>query len=149
MDKNLFAVREGFVFFIIYLEFTRLPHVCVCCIKCGKAHLKYFHYQCYAWNNLAYVFLLSNQPDALIIQILVCYKTLHVSGIFSAHHQEFSTAHSALISFMQVYDERFEAESGCSILTLLESGFPGREAEYSRPASVELKNTWSDGAVLN
>jgi len=34
---------------------------------------------------------LNNQPDALIIPILFCYKTLHASGIFSAHHQEFST----------------------------------------------------------
>jgi heme-binding NEAT domain protein len=41
-----------------------------------------------------------NQPDALIIQIYCC-KTLHVSGIFSAHHQEFSTIHSALVIFMQ------------------------------------------------
>jgi len=47
-----------------------------------------------------------------------------VSGIFSAHHQEFFTAHSALASFMQVFDDRFQAESGwdCSpILTLLGS----------------------------
>ena len=29
-------------------------------------------------------------------------EILHVSGIFSAHHQEFSTVHSALVSFMQV-----------------------------------------------
>jgi len=29
-------------------------------------------------------------------------KTLHVSGIFFAHHQEFSTVRSALVSFMQV-----------------------------------------------
>jgi hypothetical protein len=43
----------------------------------------------------------NNQPDALIIQIY-CHKTLHVSGIFSAHHQDFSTVHSALVSFMQV-----------------------------------------------
>jgi hypothetical protein len=48
---------------------------------------------------------LNDQPDALIIQILFCYKTLHVSGIFSAHHQEFSTVHSALVSFMQVSDD--------------------------------------------
>jgi len=34
-------------------------------------------------------FFLNNQPDALIIPILFCYKTLHVSGILSAHHQEF------------------------------------------------------------
>jgi len=39
-------------------------------------------------------FFLNNQPDALIIQILFCYKTLHVSGICSAHHQEFSTVQS-------------------------------------------------------
>jgi len=43
-------------------------------------------------------FFLNNQPDALITPILFCYKTLHVSGIFSAHHQEFSTVHSALVS---------------------------------------------------
>jgi len=43
-------------------------------------------------------------------------------GIFSAHHQEFSTVHSALVSCMQVFDDRFQAQSGwnCnSILTLL------------------------------
>jgi hypothetical protein len=57
-------------------------------------------------------FFLHNQPDALIIQILFCHKTLHVSGIFTAHHQEFSTVHSALVSFMQVFDHRFPAESG-------------------------------------
>ena len=43
---------------------------------------------------------------------LFCYKTLHVSAILSAHHQEFSTVHSALVSFMQVFDDRFQAESG-------------------------------------
>ena len=47
-------------------------------------------------------FFLNNQPDALTNPILFCYKTPHVSGIFSAHHQEFSTVHSALVSFMQV-----------------------------------------------
>jgi hypothetical protein len=57
-------------------------------------------------------FFLNNQPDALIIQFFFCYKTLHVSGIFFAHHQEFSTVHSALVNFMQVFDDRFQAESG-------------------------------------
>jgi hypothetical protein len=56
-------------------------------------------------------FFLNNQTDALIIQILFCYKTLHVSDILSAHHQEFSTVHSALVSFMQFCDDRFQAES--------------------------------------
>jgi hypothetical protein len=56
-------------------------------------------------------FFLNNQPDPLIIQIYSVI-TLHVSGILSAHHQEFSTVHSALLSFMQVFDD----------LTLLGSG---------------------------
>jgi Na+-transporting NADH:ubiquinone oxidoreductase subunit NqrE len=30
-------------------------------------------------------------------------------GIFSAHHQEFYTVHSALVSFIQVSDDRFQA----------------------------------------
>jgi len=53
---------------------------------------------------------LNNQPDALIIQIYSVIK-LHVSGISSAHHQGFSTVHSALVSFMQFFDDRFQAES--------------------------------------
>ena len=57
-------------------------------------------------------FILNNQPDALIIPVLFCYKTLHVSGILSVHHQEFSTVHSALVNFMQVSYDRFQAESG-------------------------------------
>jgi hypothetical protein len=55
-------------------------------------------------------FFLNNQPDTPIIQILFCYKILHVSGIFYAHHQEFYTVHSALVIFMQVSDDRFQAE---------------------------------------
>jgi len=61
-------------------------------------------------------FFLNNQPDALIIPILFCYKTLHDSGIFSAHHQEFSAVHSALVSFMQVSDDRFQAQDGMECL---------------------------------
>jgi len=55
-------------------------------------------------NNFKKDLFLNNQPDALIIPILFCYKTLHVSGIFCAHHQEFSTVHSAMVSFMKVFD---------------------------------------------
>ena len=47
---------------------------------------------------------------------LFSYKILHVSGIFSAHHQEFSTVHSAPVSSMQVFDDRFQAESGWNCL---------------------------------
>jgi hypothetical protein len=66
-------------------------------------------------------FFLNNQQDALIIQIYSVIK-LHVSGILSDHHQEFSTVHLALVSFTEVSDDRFQAESGwncSSILTLL------------------------------
>jgi hypothetical protein len=42
-------------------------------------------------------------------------------GIFTAHHQEFSTVNSALVSFMQVSDDRFQAESAwnCSSMLIL------------------------------
>jgi hypothetical protein len=50
-----------------------------------------------------YGFLFNNQPDALIIPVLFCYKNLHFSGNFFAHHQEFSTIHSAQVSFKQVF----------------------------------------------
>jgi len=60
-------------------------------------------------------FFLNKQPDALIFPILFCYKTLHVSGIFSAPHQEFSTLHSALVCFMQTFDDRFQVESRTAV----------------------------------
>jgi hypothetical protein len=41
---------------------------------------------------------------------------LHVSVIFSTHHQEFSTIHTAMASFMQLSDDRFQAESGWNCL---------------------------------
>jgi hypothetical protein len=56
-------------------------------------------------------FFFSNQQDALTVQIY-CYKTLHISGIFSARHQEVSTVHSALVNFIQVSDDHFQAQSG-------------------------------------
>jgi len=68
-----------------------------------------------------FVFFLNNQPDILIIPILFCYKTLHVSGIFCVHHQEFSTVHLALVSFTQVSDDHFQAESGWNCSSILET----------------------------
>jgi len=58
---------------------------------------------------------LNNQPDVLIIQTYSVIKLHMFQGIFSAHHQEFSTVHSALVSFMQVFDNRFQAESGWNL----------------------------------
>jgi hypothetical protein len=67
-------------------------------------------------------FFLNNQPDLLIIQILFSDKILHISGNIFAIHQEFPTVHSVLVSFMQAFDARFQAESGCSMMTLLGNG---------------------------
>ena len=47
-------------------------------------------------------FFLIKPTDALISQIYFCQETLHVSGSFSAHHQEFSTVHSARVYVMLV-----------------------------------------------
>jgi len=66
-------------------------------------------------------FLLNNQPRRTNYPNLFCYKSLHVSGIFSAHHQEFSTVHSSLVSFMQIYDDRLETViKNCMKLTSAE-----------------------------
>ena len=40
----------------------------------------------------------------------ICHKTLHVSGIFCAYHQELSTVHSAIGTFHAGYVNRFHAE---------------------------------------
>ena len=85
------------------------------------------HFEWFTFMSLCIVidFFLINKLDAIIIPILFCYKTLHVSGIFSVHHQKFYTVHSALVSFVHVSDDRFQAESGwsySSILTLLGNG---------------------------
>jgi len=42
-------------------------------------------------------FFLIKPTDAPISQIYFCQENLHVSGSSSAHHQEFSTVHSALV----------------------------------------------------
>ena len=87
-------------------------------------------------------FFLNNQKDALIIQILFCYKTLHVSGIFSAHHQEFSTVNSALVSFMQVYNARFQAQSGWNLQFHLDS-------TWKRSSETCMKLTSAECTVEN
>jgi len=42
-------------------------------------------------------FFLIKPTDALISQIYFCQETLHISGGSSAHHQEFSIVHSAVV----------------------------------------------------
>ena len=45
----------------------------------------------------------NNQQDASSIQNLFCHETLHVSGIFCAHHQELSAVHVAIAMFHAGY----------------------------------------------
>jgi len=47
----------------------------------------------------------NNQLDASISKMYFCHKTLHVLGIFCAHHQGLSTVHSVLVCFMLVSDD--------------------------------------------
>ena len=91
-------------------------------------------YVCYIYVTVhPFIFLISNQPDALIIQIYSVIKLY----MFHAHHQELSTVHLALVSFMQVFDDRFQAESGwnCKFIrykTLHVSGiFSAHHQEFS------------------
>ena len=91
-----------------YLNYIRLHTKPTLCRTCNNKFSNFtFMLPCIATD-----FFLNNQPDPPIIPIFFSYKTLHVSGIFSAHHQEFSTVHSALVSFIQLFDDRFQAESG-------------------------------------
>jgi hypothetical protein len=37
-----------------------------------------------------------------VSKMLFCHETLHVSGVFCAHHQELTAVHVQLARFMQV-----------------------------------------------
>ena len=81
-------------------------------------------YSCYCIIpvNIKDRLLLNNQPNAPIIQIYSVIKlyTFRASSLLII--MEFSTVHSALVSYMQVFDDRFQVESGCSFLTVLGRG---------------------------
>jgi hypothetical protein len=72
---------------------------------------------------------------------LFCYKTLYVSGIFSAHHQEFSTVQWALVSLLQVYDDRFQA-------VRMELQFHPDSA-WTRSSATSMKLTSAERTVEN
>ena len=66
------------------------------CVK-GK------HTFMFKWPCIVISFVQNNKPDASNILNLFCLKTLHVSGISCAHHQELSTVHSATGTFHAGY----------------------------------------------
>jgi hypothetical protein len=77
-----------------------------------------------ALQRISQALFLNNQPDALIIPILFCYKTLHVSDIFSDHHQEFSTVHSALVILCRcLMTASKQSQDGTELLPIIRS-FP-------------------------
>jgi len=57
----------------------------------------------FMWPWIVTKFLFIKKADTLISQIYFCQETLHVSGSSSAHHQEFSTVHSAIVYVMLVW----------------------------------------------
>ena len=67
------------------------------------------------------IILQLNQRDALISQIYLWNRTLHVSDSFSVHHQESSTVHTAIGICHTGYADCLLAGSGCSILIPLVS----------------------------
>ena len=73
-------------------------------------------------------------------------KTLRVSTILSAHHQEFSTVHSALVSFMQVFDDRFQAQSGWNCSAWKRSSYNCMKLT-SAECTVENSWWWADRMV--
>jgi len=67
-------------------------------------------------------FLFNYQPDALIIQIYSITKLYMFRASSLPIIRRFLTVHSALVSFMHVFYDRFQAKSGwncSSTLTLL------------------------------
>jgi len=87
-------------------------------------------------------FIFNNQADALIIQILFCCKTLHVSGSLFAHHQEFCTVHSALVSFMQfLMTVSKQSQDGTSWL-FLEMVIKNLHETYQCRMYSTVENSW-------
>jgi len=50
---------------------------------------------------ILFYFIYLNKLDALISQIYSWNETLHVSDIYSVHHQEFFTVHTAVVYVIQ------------------------------------------------
>ena len=57
----------------------------------------------FMWQYIVTNFFLINSKRHTNFPNLFYQETLHVSGIYSAHHQEFSTVHSALVYVIQVW----------------------------------------------
>jgi hypothetical protein len=72
---------------------------------------------------------LNNQPDTLIIQLLFCYEILHVRASSLPIIRSFPLC-IRHCNFYAGFDDRFQAESGWNILTVLHE-------TYSAECTVE------------
>jgi hypothetical protein len=61
------------------------------------------NYFTFMWPYIVTNFFLLKPTRHTNFPSLFCQKNLHVSGISTAHHQGFSTVHSTLVYFMQVW----------------------------------------------
>jgi len=64
--------------------------------------------------RLMHIFLFNKTERRTNFPNLFCQETLHVSGISSAHHQEFFTVHSALVYVMDVWWQLSSTTWSCS-----------------------------------
>jgi hypothetical protein len=78
------------------------------------------------------------------LQNLFCQETLHVSGIYSAHHQEFSTVHSVLVYVMQLWWQLSSTTRMELILVKLESCHRTCMTYTSTECTVENSWWWAE-----
>ena len=72
-------------------------------IRISNCSLRVEKSYCQHCFNQVYTFLFNKTNRSNNSPNLFCRETLHILGSSSAHHQEFSTVHSALVYVMQVW----------------------------------------------
>jgi len=100
----------------------------------------------FMWPCIVTNFFIIKQTRCTNFPILLRHETIHVSSSSYAHHQEFSTVHSALVSFMQVWwplpsTVRMEL---LSILTVPGSGHQTCMKSTSDECTVEDSWWWAE-----
>ena len=90
-------------------------------------------------------FFVIKPTDALISKIYFCQETLHVLGSSSAHHQEFSTVHSAMVYVMS-----HERKKICDLYVLCCTDLPSAwPITAFHPQSRALTVIWKEGNTVH
>ena len=101
-DKDVAMLLNCTVRLICHLFFKIQLHTQLSILNqsiCDKFRFITSHHQTNKHKN----FVQNNQLDASNIQNLFCHKTLYVSAIFCAHHQELPAVHLAIGTFHAGY----------------------------------------------